>query len=307
MSAPADAQSCATLSDSRVALVCRGYEQAEQQILTSCRPPDNIAPQLRATYCSELLAQARAKRAALFPQGSRPAVTQPPIARPALRARGGLQPLPVTSAPEKPPVLRGFYIGMPANEALAAAALALAPWPGVYTTSSRGNLIDVLLERGPKDAWSIERCVNLPLGWGGKPESEDECSRDSDVLQFEFELDSRTNLVSRVSINSTYVLKSHGYNLEQSQLSFDDFAKLIGKRLGAPVRFGKEDNPTTNCSSSVGDIFTPGTTTCKTNKNESRWYDIDNVAVCKCSMTIYAPGRIYLVPVKAAPNADAIR
>lgn len=296
----ARAQSCAALADARVALVCRGYEQAERQISTSCRAPANIAPDQAASYCAQLLAQARAKRAALFPVQSRSTTARP------VRATGtDLLPLPVTSAPAKPAVLRGFYIGMTINEALAAAAVALAPWPAVYLDNGYGS-IRVMLKRGPRDVFSIDECVNLPLQWGGKPDNEFICAASNKVLQFVFDVDTKNGTIKEVAISSNYVLGSHGYNLQQSQLSFDDFGKLIGKRLGAPVRFGKADNPTTNCSSSGGDYFHSGVTTCKTDKNESRWYDIDNVAACKCSMTIYEPGRIYLVPAKT-PKPEAIR
>lgn len=292
IAAAAWGQSCSSL-DPAAARQCQVYDQAKQVYSTKC-------PAGAAAQCAASIAKIEALRSQLFAGVPSP-VQAPSATDVSTRAR----PLPVPATPAKLPFLRGFYIGMSVDQALAAAATALAPLQAAYRTE--GDVINVVVpgdlsRLGIKEIF--QNCV-ADKRRGRFQLHDDECERKVEDLQFQFEV-SKTGAISRVAIRSIYVIKPYGYNLEASGLSFEEFGQLIGKKVGARVEFGRKESPTTECYESGGDGFSKGTTKCKTNKNEESWYNINNVAVCKCSITFYESGNLYMVPI-AAKNPEAIR
>lgn len=320
--ASAWAQSCAALDPGKAAR-CRGLEEQEKILSANCRVPGAATAEQAASICAQVRAKVQADKRALF---SDP--TPAPRAQPALAGSPGVQPLPVTSAPAKLPVLRGFYIGMPMQQALAAASIALAPLSAVHThIGTVFGRSRIYLKSGLDECIADERKRRnrpaIPTSRGGiytsdqtefpsLEQAQDTCLTYSSRLQFVFETDDRTQTLTGITITENYVLDSHGYNVREAKLSFDEFAKLMGQRLGVPVKLGRSENPITECSGSGANIFDLGTTVCKTKKNIVTWYTAVDPKTCKCNLQFgggkgVSPFQMYMTPLEKPSNPDAVR
>lgn len=330
--ASAWAQSCAALDPGKAAR-CRGLEEQEKILSANCRVPGAATAEQAASICAQVRAKVQADKRALF-TGS----TLTPGAQPVFAESEGLRPPPLTSAPAKLPVLRGFYIGMPMQQALAAASIALAPWSAVYRYDKSTDFLTVYLKSGPENEPSLDKCVAdelkqlkeqfarqkpdttrftseyptlenalnkcmLGRGSGGGFDRGREGG-----LQFQINIDRRTQTVERVTITQNYLWGSHGYNLSNANLTLGEFAKLMGQRLGVTFQLGRSENPTAECGRSGGDVFHSGTIVCNTKKNEVRWYGVVDAKTCKCNLQIGGKDwAMYLTPSGKPSNPDAVR
>lgn len=201
---------------------------------------------------------------------------------PSKSAQNRLVPLPVATPAAKPAVFRGFYIGMPLDEALAAAASAVAPWPAfmkVREHPSEG--VSIFLRDGPKDAWTINSCIRKGLPPSTRL-TEQQCISNYEGEHFRFDMDLKTNLVKRFRISPSYVLREHGYNVGAAGLNPEDFANLLGKRLG--ISFKKITPEKKECVRALDALWR---SYCLEDTGPKEWWTANDPKICKCKITIY--------------------
>ena len=214
-----------------------------------------------------------------------------------------LEPLPVSAPVAKPEIFRGFYIGMPVDEAIAAAAKAVAPWPA-YIKQPRESYDDVAisLRDGPEGARTVNSCIRGKNPPYYRSFSEQFCIIAGEGDHFRFQVDSKTNLVEGFTMSASYVLYEYGYNVRAAGLDPEGFANLLGKRLG--ISFKKITREKKKCNVDAVDAFWGKR--CIEDTGSTAWWVADDPKICKCRLWVADTYQI-TAEQTTFENEDALR
>ncbi len=183
-------------------------------------------------------------------------------------------------------MFKGFYIGMTREAALAAAASALAPWPAVVQEQGNGipgqRDLNVFLVQGPGNVPSLQSCIARNENLSRELSRQDDCVDREQGEHFVIAVETKTNLVTNIAISDDFMRAALGYNLDEAGLDAEDFAKLMGKRLG--VSFEKVVVPGQKCPYK---IFTLDGSYCAPHTPATYRMKAIDLKQCKCEIQIF--------------------